>query len=340
MSIRDTARGVFERCLAAGTMYDVAVCCMQLLDCEWSRSACRARDVWAMVHDVVRYPPLQWLLDERFIDVCLAPKLRFSGLARFHREEYLKLARLVQHMQTTVAFPTTPATVLGVMEEFSQSLGRWLKVASGVKSTCLESAAISSTGRSPAGLLVEFGAFVGYSAVTVARRVPQVRMLSCEIDAVHVAIAKFVASMALPAADIQFCVGRAADVVRFIVEDSGAHAVQFVFMDHSNSHFHEEFATLERLSVGSATTCVLADNVLKPGAPLFSWMTWWSPAANTTWAMCEFRHDDQEDWMVTAGMVAPAQFSPIAIFSPDDFGKTDEDPFSWRWSWGVRHRKD
>mmetsp|Transcript_5362 Transcript_5362/g.10629 ORF Transcript_5362/g.10629 Transcript_5362/m.10629 type:complete len:384 (+) Transcript_5362:1-1152(+) len=352
LSLGDEARDLFGQSLASATMYDVAACCTLLLDSEWRRSAFSAYDLWLLLHGAIRYPPLRVL----FLGGLLSgPPLAVPGrrahlsLVKFHREEYLKLARLVQHLHLVVAVPATPDAVLGAMVEFSQNEGRWLKVASGTKAACLEGTAIWSAqcaaSGAVGGLLAECGAFVGYSAVVVARRLSRVRLLSCELDPVHVAIARFVAALALPGADIGFRVGRASDLLPAIVEDSGACAVSFLFMDHSNAHFHEELLMLQRLAAASAKAQVLADNVLKPGAPLYLWMASRCPEAevDTTWAMSEFRHEDQEDWMATTGAASPSKPLRARFLTPHMFGDighlgdaAENDPFTWRWSWGVR----
>merc|ERR1712232_1288302 len=190
----------------------------------------------------------------------------------------------------------------------------------------------------------ECGAFVGYSAVSVAKRIAQVRLLSVEIDPIHVAVARYVASLALPAADINIQVGRACDLLPWLLEDSGAIGMAFVFMDHSNTHFHEDYRTLEQLAAGSSATRILADNVLKPGAPFYLWMTSWSHVKCITWAMCEFQHEDQEDWMVSAGIAGPRQPSTyhrqVSGHAGDNapLEASLEELFTWRWSWVGRGR--
>lgn len=340
------ARDIFEEWLRQGAEYDVATSSTLLLDSEWCRSLGEAQALWDCLHEVVRYPPLQLLIRDGMVRIGagLSPICVFSSLAKFHREEYLKLARLVQYLHTEMTSTPTPELMLGAMKQFSQTQGSWLKVASGAKASCLEESA--STARKGTPLLlsrcfVEFGAFVGYSAVTVVRLDMRARFLSCEIDPVHVVIARFVASLAVPSADVNFRVGRAGDLLPWLLEDSGASSVAFVFMDHSNTHFHEDYNSLEKLCVGSSSTQVLADNVLKPGAPIYLWHASWSAVQGITWSMCEFRQEDQEDWMAVVGMAGPIEAdwgaSCVKRLMARAGGNAlkltyPEDPFTWRWS--------
>lgn len=289
----------------------------------------------AVMHMSVRYPPIEMLI-ERMLG--RRPTMFFSvGLLRMQREEYLKLARLVQHIENEVPAVATPLEVLSAMVRFSQAQGSWLKVASGAKAECLQGTSDVSLCIAGTPVLAECGAFVGYSAVLVAGHAPRgARLLSFEIDPVHVVIARHVASIALPGADVSFKIGRAGDLMPTLVEDSGECMVRFMFMDHSNTHFHEELSALERLGACAVTGRVLADNVLKPGAPLYLWQT--KGAVGVTWALCEFRQEDQEDWMATVsvGCQIPLASTPQA---QRDLGVHIDDPFTWRWSWGRRHRQ-
>merc|ERR1712107_76171 len=214
-------------------------------------------------------------------------------------------ARLVQHVQNLNSY-ATPEVVIDTLIEFAQTQGRWLKIASGDKSACLE-AAVSSSMALPRGteLLVECGAFVGFSAIRIAQQgIGRSRVLSFEIDPVHVVVARFITELALPPAAITFCVGRASDSLPIVVEDSGEQVLVFLFLDHSNAHFHTDFHIVELVDAVGPGANVLADNVLKPGAPIFVWQVVKGPTNAVAWAMSEFRQEDQEDWMAAVN-VAP-----------------------------------
>merc|ERR1712060_713076 len=103
----------------------------------------------------------------------------------------------------------------------------------------------------------------------------------------------------------------------------------------------------------------MGDNVLKPGAPLYLWRSARGGRGDlTTWAMCEFRHDDQEDWMamrdLATGEKAVQHTHPPLTTPTTDQGTTGslakpteeqsedssfEELFTWRWSWRVRAQK-
>merc|ERR1712187_394671 len=74
-----------------------------------------------------------------------------------------------------------------------------------------------------------------------------------------------------------------------------------VFMDQRGTAFHEDLQTLERLKLLSDPAVVIADNVLKPGAPYHVWRIGSMPHYRTDIIdLREFGSAPVEDWMTVS----------------------------------------
>merc|ERR1740122_326633 len=61
------------------------------------------------------------------------------------------------------------------------------------------------------------------------------------------------------------------DVIPHLLETYGPRSVGMVFMDQKGTRFHTDLALMEELDLLADGAVVLADNVLKPGAPQYIW---------------------------------------------------------------------
>ena len=69
----------------------------------------------------------------------------------------------------------------------------------------------------------------------------------------------------------QVWLGHSSDVAHYVQRRFGQRSVAMLFMDHRGSLFHEDLETFEELGLFKEGAMVVADNVLKPGAPDFLW---------------------------------------------------------------------
>lgn len=176
---------------------------------------------------------------------------------------------------------------------------QWLKVAGARKAELVDDR-LAARPALDHGVVAEFGSFVGYSCVRMAWRAGgRARVLSLESDAVHVLIARHVVARARRSGEAELLPGMAHDTVARLPEDWGGDAVTFAFMDHRGTRFHEELAQLERLRSLAPMARFLADNTLKPGAPVLLWHFDHCPARHmaTSWSLPEFISESCEDWM-------------------------------------------
>ncbi|CAK0852442.1 unnamed protein product [Prorocentrum cordatum] len=228
----------------------------------------------------------------------LAPR---PALVMPARAPYAKELALLQHVLAT-ATRGDPASVCAAMQRFGEDTlalsRRWLKIVAGEKAGVVASA----LRRAPAGEVevLEIGAYCGFSAVLMARERPSARVTSLELDPVHVVIARNVIAWAGLTGAVRVVTGHSRHLLPRLArarEASGRPPFSFVFMDQRGSRYHEDLELLERHGLVRPGTVVLADNVLKPGAPLFLWRVTQGRAYSTTIVSVTEFAMPAEDWM-------------------------------------------
>lgn len=188
--------------------------------------------------------------------------------------------------------------VLQRIEDFVVAGQRWLKIAGGAKADVLE-LALAQRPPASAEVCIEFGCFVGYTAVRLAGRCftpgHGLRLVSCEFEAVHVCVARHALALArLPCAEVW--PAHIPLATPRLVEQLGERAVAFKFMDHKGTRFHEDRRHFDALGLYAPCATVLCDNVVHPGAPEYLWAERDRPN-HQSYALREFAQvDDLEDW--------------------------------------------
>lgn len=259
-------------------------------------------------------------------------RLRPAIFATLHHS-YRKLSRCVDHVAGAVAVEAASSRtsgaaerglrVLRCIEGFAQDIGQWLKVAGGDKARVTEAAlqqamaAASDLGGSSGLAFVEFGAFVGYSTIRFAlcalqgsgvagdAALTSRRLLgaSFEVDPVHAAVARHFLDLAGLASYAEVWLGLLQDALPLVPERTGEASAQFIFMDQRGTTFHEDMEQIERLRLLPPGSSIAADNVLKPGAPVFLWNLAQSCCFHSTlWSMGEFASEAIEDWQAIASL--------------------------------------
>jgi len=226
------------------------------------------------------------------------------------RGSHAKLARLVAQMRVSGA--SDAATVLEAVRQHSYGEGQWLKVAGGSKANLIEHSLRARSAR-PGEVALEFGVFVAYSTIRIAQRAIEFRTLAqvahgstpdvigMEVEPVHVCVARWMVDLAGLATAAEVWPGIAHDSLLRAGDEFGIRSARLIFMDHRGTKFHEDLRRLEHEELLAAGALVIADNVLKPSAPVFCWTVNVSPAFDAVnWALGEFVQYYVEDWMVVA----------------------------------------
>lgn len=241
-----------------------------------------------------------------------AGKLEKPGPGR-----YRKILAVLKYIEAEACRGST-LSFLASAERFAmQSEGAWLKVAGGQKAEVLEyhlNQALHSTSQFHLGgrVAVECGAFIGFTASRLASNLQAqpgdaghvVPLVSIEADPIHTLIARhFVDFVQLsPVAELR--PGMVRDVFPSLVELYGASSLAFGFMDQKGTTFHIDLAVLARLGSLASGAGVVADNVLRPGAPVYVWDLACAGGSLQPefWSMPEFLEEAMgvEDWMAVA----------------------------------------
>eukprot|EP00747_Dinoflagellata_sp_TGD_P060832 gnl/TRDRNA2_/TRDRNA2_152225_c0_seq1.p1 gnl/TRDRNA2_/TRDRNA2_152225_c0~~gnl/TRDRNA2_/TRDRNA2_152225_c0_seq1.p1 ORF type:complete len:402 (+),score=59.97 gnl/TRDRNA2_/TRDRNA2_152225_c0_seq1:104-1309(+) len=238
---------------------------------------------------------------------------------------YGKLIAVLKQIESEIVTGSVPS-FLEAAERFAmESEGSWLKVAGGQKAGVLQ----DSTNCAPlAGgpIMLELGCFIGYTAARLAHvlqdrfRVGPVahaetRLVSVEADPLHCAVARHFLDLAQVASVAEVQPGMVRDVLPLAVESFGA--LGLVFMDQKGTAFHLDLALLDRLAAWPPGACTVADNVLRPGAPLYVFQLRHQSCTSQRqrdadfWSLPEFleEHAGVEDWMAVTRLEGGASRS-------------------------------
>ena len=221
-----------------------------------------------------------------------------QGLYRYFKELQL-LRHVLRRMESdTPERDRRARDVCEAIEGFGlQGGSRWLKVVGARKASVLEAAVGGATPEG--GGVLEIGTYCGYSALRMAQRVPGVAIHTLEVDPIHVVIARNILALA----------GQEAEAVRVWTGHSQALLPQWssdccaqfaaVFMDQRGSRYDEDLDILESRGLVACRAVVIADNALKPGAPLFLWRLQTCGYERQILSLQEFAMPC-EDWMTVS----------------------------------------
>lgn len=212
------------------------------------------------------------------------------------------------------------------VEQFAESRSLWLKITAWEKAVVVYEAARLKRPRN----VVEIGAYVGYSAMNLARAVRPHggKVISLEVDPMHVTIVRNMVEFAGVSDTVDVWTGYCYDVIPHLLEKYGPKSIDMVFMDQKGTRFHTDMGLLKDLGLLSDGALILADNVLKPGAPLYIWHLGRGPYTDLTAISVREFLLQSEDWMVLGfhdENGAPVQDPPPSLhrlaFESDAFRK-------------------
>ncbi|CAK0789722.1 unnamed protein product [Prorocentrum cordatum] len=187
---------------------------------------------------------------------------------------YSKELRLLKHVFET-ATKGDPVSVCNAIESYgTDTLGptsQWLKIAGDVKTLVLTNAVGAAH---PRGAILEVGCYCGYSSSRMAAAAPKGHICTLEVDPVHVIVARNVHLFGGISDRVDVWTGHSKDLVARIegrYGGPGMFKVGAVFFDQKGSRYDEDLVNLEKQGMMLPGALVVADNVLKPGAPIWCW---------------------------------------------------------------------
>lgn len=274
---------------------------------------------------------------------------------------YRKLGMLVEHLETRVAevqqgrdkpVQVTAEWVLKEIDKFSQGLGKWLKVAGDDKSEILKHT-MHCKQMTEFKTMVEFGAFVGYTAIRMGRQIEIAygkgyadgsvlfedsrlqgapRVTTMEIDPIHACICRHTIDIARLSHIVEVWIGQVKDLIPRLGEEYGEMNLNMVFMDQRGTTFHEDLFQLEELHLMHPGCRLVADNTVKPGAPVYSWHISHSKSYDTTFfSLHEFLESSIEDWQAVCDWKGPEEEKPKPL--PWDEWKEWDEWKDWDGNW-------
>lgn len=122
-------------------------------------------------------------------------------------------------------------------------------------------------------VMIELGAFCGYSAVRFARWVrndPEAHFFSFEVDPLHAAIATKVVELAGLRDKVTVIVGSFSERIDAVRQKNGIKHVDFFFIDHMKDLYLPDLKLIEEKELLRQGSVVVADNIIMPGAPAYA----------------------------------------------------------------------
>ncbi|MFE7800952.1 O-methyltransferase [Nocardia sp. NPDC057440] len=163
-----------------------------------------------------------------------------------------------------------PESVLATIDDFARNRSMLMNV--GDEKGLLLDAAVR---RAAPTLLLELGAYCGYSAVRAGRLIPaDARLVSVEAGPANAEIARAVIEHAGLTDRVSVVVGKIGDggtTVQRLLDEYGfaVGALDFVFIDHWKTAYLPDLKTIIAANWLHPGTIVVADNVKVPGAPRY-----------------------------------------------------------------------
>ncbi|XP_021529618.1 catechol O-methyltransferase [Aotus nancymaae] len=119
-------------------------------------------------------------------------------------------------------------------------------------------------------VLLELGAYCGYSAVRMARLLsPSARLLTIELNPDYAAITQRMVDFAGVQDKVTVVVGASQDIIPQLKKKYDVDTLDMVFLDHWKDRYLPDTLLLEECGLLRKGTVLLADNVICPGAPEF-----------------------------------------------------------------------
>ncbi|CAE8596292.1 unnamed protein product, partial [Polarella glacialis] len=177
------------------------------------------------------------------------------------------------------------------------------------------------------GSVLQVGGYCGYSAIRMAWSCPTATIASLEIDPVHVMVARILIAFAGLDSAISVWTGHSKDLIpRLALKKDEPGFLSAVFFDTKGSRYHEELAALSDCGALKPGAVVVAENVLKPGAPVFLWQVVLGKAFATQALEVQESDWPPDDWMSVSAMLPPFSTHTIQDEEPRPLGRFGAPP--------------
>lgn len=153
-------------------------------------------------------------------------------------------------------------------------------------------------------VFVELGGYVGYSAILFGKALKEAHknaapggakpiLWSLEADPLFAGIAMNLVDLAGLSDVVRVVTGKAADSLARLKQEGKLSSIDMLFLDHVEEIYHIDLQVVESLDLLKKGSHVVADNVLRPGAPEYR----------------EYvrKHPKLETWAIP-GLIIPGEF--------------------------------
>lgn len=184
----------------------------------------------------------------------------------------MQLLRFIKDHADSEDMKDNPSRILEAMDEFAAQHEFLINIGPD-KAKIISGLILENKPR----VLVEFGGYVGYSAILFADQMRahasenrEVHVWSLEMDPDIATIARDLISTAGLSDYVTVVDGKAADSLRKLKEEGKVERIDFLFLDHDESLYEQDLKlALDELKLLQQNACIVADNVLRPGAPKY-----------------------------------------------------------------------
>ena len=156
---------------------------------------------------------------------------------------------------------------------------------------------------SPSNRVLELGTYCGYSAMVICQAIDDVSVTTIENDPVHAVIAMNILAFAGVSEKVKVLIGHSLSLLPRL---GCSNRFGGVFTDTRGSRYDQEVLMMIERDLLEPKAVIVADNVLKPGSPLFLWLITRDARFKTEiHSVGEFAMP-AKDWM------------SVSIYDPDD----------------------
>eukprot|EP00455_Lapot_gusevi_P018109 TRINITY_DN1981_c0_g6_i1.p1 TRINITY_DN1981_c0_g6~~TRINITY_DN1981_c0_g6_i1.p1 ORF type:complete len:258 (+),score=84.50 TRINITY_DN1981_c0_g6_i1:58-831(+) len=184
---------------------------------------------------------------------------RHGSNIRFAEEQLLKY--VLEH-----ATRNDPDSVLRTIDEYGWK--NWLMNLGDVKGKIIDKALADAVASGHSDIVVELGGYCGYSAIRLARNLPDnSQVYSFEVSHLYAAIATKIIEFAGYSNKVKVIVGSSTDLLSRCSEEFKIDHIDVLFIDHWKELYLPDIKHVETLNLLRPGSVVIADNIICPGAP-------------------------------------------------------------------------
>jgi len=215
---------------------------------------------------------------------------------RLEKREYYKETGALAYAFLSPA--DDPRSITRAIETFTMEQQLWLKLAADEKGAVLDQ--VLRTHGNVKNIL-EVGCYVGYSSSRMVSQLPpESRVVTCEVDPYHACVARNVIDYAGLSDRIEVFIGHSEHTLPQLSGILGERWADMVFFDQRGTRYHEDLTNLENTRLLARDCMIVADNTLKPGAPLFMYRVCCSGPFATQVVELEDFGGSVDDWMTVS----------------------------------------